>query len=110
MKVVMETEDGWTKVVSRTRKYHTVGTTVPHVPTEHPRVFSNQAEPHNREYTPYHNQVKFRSKPVEKYWCGFEEDGTERWYIRLENGNVLSSKDHSYNFLSKKFFSDDQKT
>jgi hypothetical protein len=50
---------------------------------------------------------KFRSQPIKHFWNGFDVNGAEKWFLELENGNILSSKDKSYQFLVRKFFPND---
>ena len=50
---------------------------------------------------------KFRSRPTRHFWTGFDESGAEKWFLELENGNILASSDTSYSFLVKKFFPND---
>ena len=42
-------------------------------------------------------------KPIKHYWSGFDSDGSERWFLELDNGNLISNKDSYYAYLIKKY-------
>ena len=42
--------------------------------------------------------------PVDRYWHGFEEDGTERWFIEMNDGSILTSKHDDFERLSRKYY------
>jgi len=51
------------------------------------------------------NRKTERKMPLKCYWNGFDENGKERWYIEFTNGTIISNKDSTYNFWSKRFYS-----
>jgi hypothetical protein len=46
-----------------------------------------------------------RKTPLKCYWNGFDENGKERWFIEFTNGSIISNKDSTYNFWSKRVYS-----
>lgn len=46
-----------------------------------------------------------RKSPIKCYWNGFDENGKERWFIEFTNGSIISNKDSTYNFWSKRYYS-----
>ena len=76
-------DQGWIKVVNRKQK-----TTL--IESSYPKVFQRGGG-----LTP---PPRFQSRPVRRFWNGFDEAGNERWFLVLENGNVLISKDLNYAF------------
>jgi len=41
--------------------------------------------------------------PEKHYWCGFDDSGSQKWYIKLSNGRIVSNKDENYFFWLKKY-------
>lgn len=50
---------------------------------------------------------KNKSIPVKHYWLGFTDTGTERWFIELDSGHLISNKESHYTHLVKKYFPSD---
>lgn len=46
-----------------------------------------------------------RKIPIRCYWNGFDDNGKERWFIEFTNGTIISNKESSFNFWSKRFYS-----
>lgn len=40
--------------------------------------------------------------PKKHYWCSFDSEGKQKWFIELTNGRVVSDKDENYFFWLKK--------
>jgi hypothetical protein len=59
----------------------------------------NSANNHNNNK----NLINNTPKPIKHYWSGFDIDGTERWFLELDNGNLISNKDSYYAYLIKKY-------
>jgi len=94
--------EGWIEVPYKT---HVKQSQVPgllHVNPIPYKPFNNYSHSYNK-----HSQNMINSKPVSHHWNGFTRDGDERWIIELDNGNLISSKDNSYNYLVKKYFPSD---
>jgi hypothetical protein len=41
--------------------------------------------------------------PKRHYWCGFNSQGKEKWYIELSNGRVVSHLDENYQYWLRKY-------
>jgi hypothetical protein len=55
---------------------------------------------------PYNNNVY----PEKHYWCGFDEEGYQKWYIKLSNGRIINNKDENYFFWLKKYTASEKQT
>jgi hypothetical protein len=42
-------------------------------------------------------------QPVSIYWCGFDEEGNEKWYIKFNTGKIISSSEPEYLKWIKKY-------
>ena len=40
--------------------------------------------------------------PKRHYWCGFNSQGKEKWYIELSNGRAVSHLDENYQYWLRK--------
>lgn len=43
-------------------------------------------------------------KPVKHYWYGFNKQGKERWYIELNNGELITNTNNEYDFWVKRYY------
>lgn len=60
----------------------------------------------NREYSRSDNfypQRNVNVHPEKHYWCGFDDSGRQKWYIKLSNGRIVGDKDENYFFWLKKY-------
>ncbi len=46
-------------------------------------------------------------KPISHVWNGFDKEGRQRWYILLENGNMISSEDDMYDLMVETYFAEE---
>lgn len=48
-------------------------------------------------------QFKF-PVPIRHYWCGFDTNGSEKWYIEFSDGTLMTNESEEYDELVKKYF------
>lgn len=41
--------------------------------------------------------------PKRNFWCNFDKNGKQKWFIELSNGRLVSDKDENYFFWLKKY-------
>ena len=41
--------------------------------------------------------------PKRSFWCNFDKNGKQKWFIELSNGRLVSDKDENYFFWLKKY-------
>jgi len=42
--------------------------------------------------------------PLRRYWNGFDDQGNRRWYIELNNGEIINYRNRKYRYMARKFF------
>ena len=41
--------------------------------------------------------------PKRNFWCNFDKNGKQKWFIELSNGRLVADKDENYFFWLKKY-------
>ena len=57
-------------------------------------VVSRKKKNVKRNETNNEKDINFHKK---KYWCGFNEEGEEIWYIELSDGSIITDKSPLFN-------------
>jgi hypothetical protein len=91
-------EKGWTIVPPKKYNSHSGG---------EQSEFSSRPKNYDYQYSNTRHNDIHTLKPINHFWNGFDECGIEKWYIEMDNGNLISSKNSEYIYIVKKFFPND---